>query len=71
MGLPCITTRNNTERPSTVIMGTNVLVGLKKDKLLHEAFSILDGKHKSGNIPPLWDGHAAERVARILVEKLK
>jgi UDP-N-acetylglucosamine 2-epimerase (non-hydrolysing) len=66
LGVPCLTLRNNTERPVTVNLGTNVLVGQNRDKLRCELTNILEGKAKSGVIPPLWDGHAGERIAEIL-----
>jgi UDP-N-acetylglucosamine 2-epimerase (non-hydrolysing) len=69
LGIPCLTLRDNTERPITVTMGTNVLVGRDTDKLSRELGKILDGKAKSGVVPPLWDGHAGERIADI-VEQL-
>ncbi|HMK22865.1 MAG TPA: UDP-N-acetylglucosamine 2-epimerase (non-hydrolyzing) [Terriglobales bacterium] len=67
LGVPCLTLRNNTERPITVTMGTNVLVGDDPAKLRSELARVLEGKAKEGSIPPLWDGHAAERIAKILV----
>ena len=66
MGVPCLTVRNNTERPVTVTLGTNVIVGQERDKLSLELSKILAGKGKKGTIPPLWDGHAGERIADIL-----
>lgn len=68
LGVPCLTLRNNTERPVTVTMGTNVLIGQNMDKLRSELSNILIGKTKLGTIPPLWDGHAGERIAEILCE---
>jgi len=65
--VPCITVRNNTERPITVTMGTNVLVGQDIGKLRTELSRILDGRAKLGAIPPLWDGRAGERIADILL----
>jgi UDP-N-acetylglucosamine 2-epimerase (non-hydrolysing) len=67
LGVPCLTLRNSTERPITVTMGTNVLVGDDPARLKTELARVLEGKAKKGTIPPLWDGHAAERIARILV----
>ena len=64
--VPCITLRNNTERPVTLSLGTNVLVGHDGEKLRSEMCNIIDGKVKPGTIPPLWDGHAGERIAEIL-----
>ncbi len=64
--VPCLTLRSNTERPITVTMGTNILVGQDSRKLESELSAILGGKGKRGTIPPLWDGHAAERIADVL-----
>lgn len=64
--VPCLTLRSNTERPITVIVGTNTLVGQDSEKLAQELALILDGKAKPGAIPPLWDGRAAERIADVL-----
>ena len=62
-----LTLRSNTERPITVSMGTNVLVGQDGEKLRSELSRIYDGKAKVGAIPPLWDGRAAERIADVLL----
>ena len=64
--VPCITLRGNTERPVTVSLGTNVLAGNDGEKLELQISKILGGKAKPGTIPPLWDGHAGERIAAIL-----
>jgi UDP-N-acetylglucosamine 2-epimerase (non-hydrolysing) len=66
LGVPCLTLRANTERPITVEMGTNVLVGDDKGKLDAELKNILAGNAKKGTIPPLWDGRAGERIGRLL-----
>lgn len=66
LGVPCLTLRENTERPITVTMGTNILVGQDRDKLSSELAKVLSGKFKQGTIPPLWDGHTGERIARVL-----
>jgi UDP-N-acetylglucosamine 2-epimerase (non-hydrolysing) len=66
LGIPCLTLRENTERPITVSLGTNVLVGRDAAKLRTELSKVLDGGAKKGAIPPLWDGHAGERIADIL-----
>jgi UDP-N-acetylglucosamine 2-epimerase (non-hydrolysing) len=68
LGVPCLTLRKNTERPITVDVGTNVLIGQDMNKLRSELTKILEGKAKSGVIPPLWDGHAGERIAEILCQ---
>jgi UDP-N-acetylglucosamine 2-epimerase (non-hydrolysing) len=65
-GVPCLTMRSNTERPVTVNMGTNVLVGQDRRLLDAELTKILDGGAKKGSIPPLWDGRASERIAQAL-----
>jgi UDP-N-acetylglucosamine 2-epimerase (non-hydrolysing) len=67
LGVPCLTVRENTERPVTVSMGTNVLVGRDPEKLRREVSLVLAGKAKKGTVPPLWDGRAGERIAEILV----
>lgn len=67
LGVPCLTLRENTERPITVTMGTNVLIGSDPAPLRIEVDRILSGAGKVGAIPPLWDGHAAERIADRLV----
>jgi len=66
LGVPCLTLRENTERPVTVSLGTNVLVGRDPDKLRSELSRILAGQAKKGTVPPLWDGHAGERIAALL-----
>jgi len=66
LGVPCLTMRENTERPITVSLGTNVLVGRDPEKLRTEFARLLAGKQKKGTIPPLWDGHAGERIAAVL-----
>jgi UDP-N-acetylglucosamine 2-epimerase (non-hydrolysing) len=66
LGVPCLTLRENTERPVTVALGTNVLVGRDPDKLRAELSRVLSGNAKKGTIPPLWDGHAGERIAALL-----
>ncbi|MCK4561259.1 MAG: UDP-N-acetylglucosamine 2-epimerase (non-hydrolyzing) [Calditrichia bacterium] len=70
LGIPCITIRENTERPITVDIGTNVLVGPKADRIIHETEKIISGNGKKGKIPELWDGNAAERIVKILSEDL-
>ena len=62
LGVPCLTVRENTERPVTVTLGTNILVGQDFDRLRAEVARILDGEVREGRIPPLWDGRAAERI---------
>jgi UDP-N-acetylglucosamine 2-epimerase (non-hydrolysing) len=66
LGVPCLTVRENTERPVTVTQGTNILVGRDMDRLRREILEILGGRAKQGTIPELWDGHASERIAAVL-----
>lgn len=66
LGVPCLTVRENTERPVTIECGTNQLVGRDLERLRAAAHEILSGKTKKGTIPPLWDGHAAERIAQVV-----
>lgn len=66
LGIPCLTLRENTERPVTVDLGTNTLVGTDMDLMLREARRALAGQGKAGRVPELWDGQAAERVAQVL-----
>ena len=71
LGVPCVTIRENTERPVTVDIGTNNMVGTDPEKIQAVAFSILSGQGKKGAIPPLWDGNAAERIAEAFLIKTK
>jgi UDP-N-acetylglucosamine 2-epimerase (non-hydrolysing) len=71
LGVPCLTLRENTERPVTVTLGTNVIVGQDPNKLAAELSKVVEGRAKRGTIPPLWDGRAGERIAEILVRQAK
>jgi len=71
LGVPCLTLRENTERPVTVDEGTNVLVGTDPDTILREARTILAGNGKNGRVPSLWDGCAAQRIVEILLDRLQ
>ena len=67
LGVPCMTLRETTERPVTVTVGTNLIIGHDMN-LLHQAVNdVLNGERKNGRIPQLWDGRAAERIAQTLV----
>lgn len=63
LGVPCLTLRDNTERPITVEQGTNTLIGSDPALLADAVDAVLDGGGKRGRVPPLWDGKAAERIA--------
>jgi UDP-N-acetylglucosamine 2-epimerase (non-hydrolysing) len=67
LGIPCLTLRENIEKPVTIEEGTNILVGNDRSRILEESFKILDGKGKKGKIPQLWDGKVAERIVNILL----
>lgn len=67
--VPCLTMRENTERPVTVDVGTNVLVGSDKQALETELRHILAGIPKQGSIPPLWDGKASERIVALILQE--
>jgi UDP-N-acetylglucosamine 2-epimerase (non-hydrolysing) len=69
LGVPCLTVRENTERPVTVTIGTNVLVGRDTALLTSELARVLSHKKKNTGVPPLWDGHAAERIAAVIAGK--
>ena len=64
--VPCLTMRDNTERPVTVTIGTNILIGRTAARIEDEVRRVLRGEAKHGAIPQLWDGRAAERMAEIL-----
>ena len=65
LGVPCLTLRENTERPITIELGTNVLVGTNPERIRSEATKVLDGKAKRGRIPEKWDGRTGERIAGV------
>lgn len=69
LGVPCITVRENTERPVTVTEGTNLVIGMSPQRIIEESFRILEGNGKKGGVPEFWDGKAAERIVRILLDK--
>lgn len=66
LGVPCLTMRENTERPVTVEMGTNRLTGADPARILEAFRDVMEGRWKKGAVPPLWDGRAAERMADYL-----
>ncbi len=66
--IPCLTLRQNTERPVTVIRGTNRIVGTEPAAIYESWREVVDGKWPAGELPELWDGKAAARIARVLLE---
>lgn len=69
LGIPCVTLRNNTERPVTVSHGTNVIAGTEKKDIVHHAITKLNQKREPCS-PPLWDGKAAHRIIDVLVSSI-
>jgi UDP-N-acetylglucosamine 2-epimerase (non-hydrolysing) len=64
--IPCLTLRENTERPVTIERGTNILCGRDKEKIIREANKIIAGKQKIGKIPKYWDGKSAKKIIKII-----
>lgn len=71
LGVPCLTLRDNTERPETITIGTNELIGTDPSKLPPALARLMAGQWKKGAIPPLWDGKAAERIVEQLERVLE
>jgi UDP-N-acetylglucosamine 2-epimerase (non-hydrolysing) len=73
LGIPCVTLRENTERPITVELGTNTIAGTNPANIIKAAFGALDHPpdRSAPRIPPLWDGHTADRVLDALIEKVR
>jgi UDP-N-acetylglucosamine 2-epimerase (non-hydrolysing) len=71
LGIPCVTIRENTERPITVTHGTNVIAGVKKENIINAAFAQLRKFSEASSVspPPFWDGRAAERIVEILAKQ--
>jgi UDP-N-acetylglucosamine 2-epimerase (non-hydrolysing) len=65
-GIPCLTLRENTERPITITEGTNQIVDLNVESIVNSATDIIEGKNKKGKIPKYWDGKTAARIVKIL-----
>jgi UDP-N-acetylglucosamine 2-epimerase (non-hydrolysing) len=70
LGLPCFTLRRNTERPITVSMGTNTLLGLDPSRIAEVPRLLAEGREHERQVPPLWDGHAAQRIVDVLSRAL-
>ncbi|WP_417602154.1 non-hydrolyzing UDP-N-acetylglucosamine 2-epimerase [Owenweeksia hongkongensis] len=70
MGIPCMTLRNNTERPETITQGTNELLGVNPKAIAPAMKKLFSGDWKKGSIPELWDGKTGERIATILAKEL-
>jgi len=68
LGIPCLTLRENTERPVTITEGTNVIVGTDREKIVGKTLEILNGYSLQGRIPEHWDGKASERIVRVLID---
>lgn len=68
--IPCLTLRENTERPVTVQIGTNTVVGTNTSKILFEFGKIMTNTYKKGNVPKYWDGNSSKRIVKILESKL-
>jgi UDP-N-acetylglucosamine 2-epimerase (non-hydrolysing) len=71
LGIPCLTLRTTTERPETVTMGTNELIGTDPSAIPPNLKKILAGEWKTGGIPPLWDGKCSERIIHELESLLR
>jgi UDP-N-acetylglucosamine 2-epimerase (non-hydrolysing) len=71
LGVPCLTLRENTERPVTVSEGTNQIVGQDPLRIAQAASEILSGKLRESRVPRYWDGKAAERIVNVLLQKLQ
>lgn len=68
LGIPCMTLRDSTERPETVTIGTNEMVGTNPDNIISYIDKMVKGDWKKGGIPELWDGKTAERIVDIIAK---
>ena len=68
LGVPCLTLRENTERPVTITQGTNQLVGTRKETIVAKGLEIINGGIFRGRIPEKWDGRASERIVSVLLQ---
>ncbi|MGA1823025.1 MAG: non-hydrolyzing UDP-N-acetylglucosamine 2-epimerase [bacterium] len=69
--VPCLTLRENTERPVTISQGTNILIGIDPNRIIEESLNIINGNIKKGSRPKLWDGEAAKRIVGIVSSYLQ
>ena len=67
LGVPCVTLRENTERPITIEMGTNIVAGTKKESIINAYKESIDKNGKEFSVPPKWDGKAAERLWKTIL----
>lgn len=70
LGVPCLTIRTTTERPVTTTLGTNILIQPEPNAIRKALSDIIESPRKQGQIPPLWDGKTAERIAKIISDIL-
>jgi UDP-N-acetylglucosamine 2-epimerase (non-hydrolysing) len=70
LGVPCLTLRDNTERPVTVDMGTNVLLGLSPERIVEAPELVAAARERPARVPALWDGRSAERIVDVLQREL-
>ena len=71
MGIPCMTLRNSTERPETVDIGTNELLGVNPEAIQPALEKLFSGQWKKGEIPELWDGKTSERIVKKIIKLLE
>ncbi len=70
LGIPCLTLRENTERPITVDVGTNIVIGTDQKRIIEESKKLINGDKKQGAIPEYWDGNTAKRIVEILLREI-
>ena len=70
LGIPCLTIRENTERPVTITQGTNQLVGTDRERIVQSGKEALQGDGKAGQIPKFWDGKTSARIVDVLLQTI-